>query len=142
MKTEKKTDDATHAATVSKHVAVWLDHKEARVIEFHPDSAGEATVSAPPHNDHHKHTRGQEGLKEHPEDAKRFYHDLVGALQGTEELLIVGPGAAKLEFSRYLHTHDAPLEAKVVGIETVDHPSDAQLAAYAKTYFKGADRMR
>jgi stalled ribosome rescue protein Dom34 len=126
---------------MSKHVVVWLDHKEARVIAFPPDRADEETVSAPPHNDHHKHTRGQEGLKEHPEDSKRFYHDLVKTLQGTEQMLIVGPGAAKLEFSRYLHTHDRLLEAKVLGIETVDHPSDAQLVAHAKTYFKRTDRM-
>jgi stalled ribosome rescue protein Dom34 len=128
--------------TMTKHVVVWLDHREARVIEFHPDSADESTVAAPPHNDHHKHTRGQEGLKEHPEDEKRFFHDLVATLQGVEELLIVGPGSAKLEFSRYLHTHDRLLEAKVVGIETVDHPTDAQVVSFATKYFKGSDRMR
>jgi hypothetical protein len=127
--------------TMAKHVAVWIDHREARVIEFHPDSADESTVSAPPHNDHHKHTRGQEGLKEHPEDEKRFFHDLVATLQRAEELLIVGPGSAKLEFSRYLHTHDRLLEANVVGIETVDHPSDAQVVAFAKSYFKKTARM-
>ena len=124
---------------MTKHVAVWLDHKEARIIAFHPGHADEATVSAPPHNDHHKHTRGQEGLKEHPEDTRRFYHDLVDALQGTEELLIVGPASAKIEFFRYVHQHDRALEAKVVGIETVDHPSDAQLVAFAKKYFRRVD---
>jgi stalled ribosome rescue protein Dom34 len=124
------------------HVAVWLDHKEARVFTFHFDNAAEASVSAPPHNDHHKHTRGQEGLKEHPEDTKRFYHDLVATLQDAAELLVVGPGSAKLEFIRYLHTHDHALEAKVIGVETVDHPSDGQIVAYANKYFKKADRMR
>ena len=126
---------------MSTHVAVWLDHKEAHVFHVHPDAADEATVLAPPHNDHHKHTRGQLGLKEHPEDSKRFYHHLVTALRGADELLIVGPGSAKLEFSRYLHSHDQEMEKKVVGIETVDHPSDGQFIAYAKRYFKGADRM-
>jgi stalled ribosome rescue protein Dom34 len=128
--------------TRTTHVAVWLDHKEARVFTFHSDSAAEASVTAPPHNDHHKHTRGQEGLKEHPEDTKRFYHDLVATLQGAAELLVVGPGSAKLEFIRYLHTHDHALEAKVIGVETVDHPSDGQIVAYANTYFKKTDRMR
>ena len=127
---------------MTKHVVVWLDHREARVIEFHPDSADESTVSAPPHNDHHKHTRGQEGLKEHPEDTKRFYHDLVATLQDAAELLVVGPGSAKLEFIRYLHTHDHALQAKVIGVETVDHPSDGQIVAYANNYFKKTDRMR
>jgi len=126
---------------MTKHVAVWLDHKEARVFSFHPDNADEGTVLAPPHNDHHKHTRGQEGLKEHPEDTKRFYHDLVAALLGTEELLVLGPATAKHEFIKYLEQHDHALAAKVVGIETVDHPTDGQLVAYAKKYFKRTDRM-
>ena len=30
---------------------------------------------------------------------------------------------------------------KVVGVETVDHPSDGQLVAYARKYFVAKDRM-
>jgi stalled ribosome rescue protein Dom34 len=127
---------------MSKHVAVWLDHEEARVFHFHPENIDEATLRAPPHIAHTKPTKAQKGLKEHPEETRRFYHDLVVTLQGTEELLIVGPGTAKLEFLRYVHEHDRALEAKVVGIETVDHPTDGQLVAYAKTSFKRIDRMR
>ena len=125
----------------SNHVAVWIDHREARIFHFHPDRDEENTVAGPHHNDHHKHTRGQEGLKEHPEDAKRFYHELMEQLQGAEQLLIAGPGAAKLEFSRYLHDHDRSLEKRVVGIETVDHPSDGQLVAFATRYFTKVERM-
>jgi hypothetical protein len=29
----------------------------------------------------------------------------------------------------------------IVGVETVDHPSDAQLVAYARHYFKTEDLM-
>jgi hypothetical protein len=29
----------------------------------------------------------------------------------------------------------------IVGVETVDHPSDGQLVAYARRYFKAEDRM-
>jgi stalled ribosome rescue protein Dom34 len=127
---------------MTKHTAVWLDHKEAHVFSFHAEDTDEATVLAPPHNDHHKHTRGQEGLKEHPEDIKRFYHDLIATLHETEELLIVGPGSSKLELLKYIHQHDQLLEAKVVGIETVDHPTDGQLIAYARQYFKRNARMK
>jgi len=30
----------------------------------------------------------------------------------------------------------------IVGVETVDHPSDAQLVAYAGKYLKATDRMQ
>jgi hypothetical protein len=62
-------------------------------------------------------------------------------LEGAEEVLVVGPSAAKLEFMRYVHKHDQATEAKIVGIETVDHPTDGQLVAYANQYFKRRDRM-
>jgi hypothetical protein len=29
----------------------------------------------------------------------------------------------------------------IVGVETVDHPSDAQLVAHARHYFEAEDRM-
>ena len=31
---------------------------------------------------------------------------------------------------------------KIIGVETVDHPSDEQLVVYARKYFVAADRMR
>ena len=47
---------------------------------------------------------------------------------------VVGPSTAKLEFVRQLHKHDRALDQKIVGLETVDHPIDAQLVAYVKKY--------
>jgi hypothetical protein len=33
------------------------------------------------------------------------------------------------------------MAAKVIGVETVDHPSDGQLVAYARKYFHARDQM-
>jgi hypothetical protein len=60
----------------------------------------------------------------------------------THVSLSVGPSTAKLEFFRYAHEHDKALEPKIVGIETVDHPTGEQIVAYAKNYFKLGDRIR
>jgi stalled ribosome rescue protein Dom34 len=125
-----------------KHVAVWLDHKEARIFHIDPYTIDETTVLAPLHNIHHKHPRGPEGVHEHPEDAKRFFHDVARALDGAEEVLVMGPGSAKHEWVGYVHEHDRALEPKIVGVETVDHPTDPQLVACAKSYFVRSDRMR
>ncbi len=126
---------------MSKQVAIWIDHKEARIIHVNPNKVDEMTVTAPQHV-HHKHPKGPEGAKEHPDDAKRFFHEVARSLEGAEEILIVGPSTAKLEFIRYVHQHEHALEAKIVGIETVDHPTDGQLVAYARKYFKLSDRIR
>jgi hypothetical protein len=42
---------------------------------------------------------------------------------------------------KHVHAHDPKLEARIVGVETVDHPTDGQLAAFARRYFQAADRM-
>jgi stalled ribosome rescue protein Dom34 len=127
---------------MSNHVAVWLDHKEAHVFEIHLEKVKELVMAAP-HRIHHKHPKGAEGgVKEHPEDAKRFFHEIARSLEGAEQVLVVGPSTAKLEFLRYVHAHDHALGAKIVGIETVDHPTDGQLVAYAKTYFERVERTQ
>jgi stalled ribosome rescue protein Dom34 len=125
---------------MSKYVAVWIDHKEARVFHIQPGKVDEVTVATPQHL-HHRHPKGAEGVKEHPNDAKQFFHEVGRSLEGSEAVLVVGPSTAKLEFIRYLHQHDHALERKIVGVETVDHPSDRQLIAHAKEYFKVSDRV-
>jgi len=125
---------------MSKYVAVWIDHKEARIFEVHPDKVDEHLVAAP-HHLHHKHPRGPEGVRNHPEDAKRFFHEVAGSLEGSDGVLVVGPSTAKLDFLRYLEKHDHAVGPKIVGIETVDHPTDRQLVAYAKAYFNQSDAL-
>jgi hypothetical protein len=56
--------------------------------------------------------------------------------------LIVGPGSAKLELMKHANKHDHLTAEKVVGIETVDHPTDGQLLAYAKKYFHRVDALK
>lgn len=121
---------------MSTFFAVWIDHKEARIFHLQADVVDWSTVAAPAHHIHQKHPKGPEGARAHPEDAKRFFHDVARALEGNAQVLVVGPSTAKLELLRYLHVHDSALEARIVGVETVDHPSDGQLAAYAKSYFR------
>jgi stalled ribosome rescue protein Dom34 len=126
---------------MNRHAAIWIDHKEARIFHIHPDRIDESIVCAPQH-DIHKHPKGPEGVKERPNDAKRFFHDVAQALDETDEVLVVGPSTAKQDFLRYVHEHDRALETKIAGIKTVDHPTDGQVVANAKKYFKLGDRIR
>lgn len=126
---------------MSKHAAVWLDHKEAHIFYILHDAVEKATLTVTPHHVHHKHPKGAEGAKAHPDDARRFHHDIARSLEGSEAILVVGPSTAKLEFIRHVHKHDPALEPRIVGIETVDHPTDGQLVAYARKYFERTDRM-
>lgn len=72
---------------------------------------------------------------------KTYYHAVVEALKGAQEILVVGPAQAKLHLIKHIQAHDQGMADKVVGVETIDHPSDAQLVAYARKYFVAKDRM-
>jgi len=121
------------------HAVTWIDHKEARIFHLHPDSSEETTVLAPQHHLHrHPQRPGEAGQSE---DARRFFKEVARALEGADALLIVGPSSAKLEFFRYLHEHDRRLQAKVVGVESADHPTDGEIIARARSCFAQRDRI-
>ena len=126
---------------MSNHVVVWLVHQEAHIFHIDPDHVDEASLIAPNHR-HLKHPRAAAEPKDHPDDMKRFFHEVVRSIEDSREILIVGPSKAKLELIRYLHKHAPKLEPNIVGVETVDHPTPGELVKYAKHYFIAADRMR
>ncbi len=122
------------------HAAVWIDHQEAKIFHVGPESVDATTVRAP-----HRHVRRHPTAtveRSHPTDAAHFFHEVARALEGAEEILVVGPATAKLEFIKHVHKHDHALEPKIVGVETVDHPTDGELLKYVRAYFRAADRMR
>ena len=122
------------------HAVVWLDHSEAHVMHITADDV-EKLVVHPVKPHHHLHAkRGQVGAGRLAED-KVYYHDIVEALQGAQEILVVGPAQAKLQLIKHMHAHDHSTAEKVIGVETIDHPSDGQLVAYARKYFVAKDRM-
>jgi hypothetical protein len=124
---------------MAKHTVIWIDHKEARIFRLNSDATTESTVHAPYFV--HKHPGGSDRVKEHPDDTRRFFQALANSLTDAEGIVIVGPSSAKLEFLRYVHMHAHGLEPKIVGIETMDHPTDGQIVAYAKQYFNLGGRL-
>ena len=121
-------------------VAVWLDHHEARVFPIERGTFDETTLRAPRHHVK-RHPDGNAAERNHPDDAIRFFREVAVALDSADEVLVVGPSTAKFHFLNYVHTHDAKLEQRIVGVETVDHPTDPQVAAFARRYFYGTDRV-
>jgi stalled ribosome rescue protein Dom34 len=121
--------------TAQTRAAVWLDHHEARI--FHVDLAGfdERALHAPVHH-FHRHPKGPSEPHAHPDDEHRFFADVVGALATADEVLVLGPSTAKSQFLRYVQEHARDLAGKVVGIETADHPTDAQIVAHVRSHFR------
>ena len=118
------------------HVVAWIDHAQAHIIHFNREHAENEVVKA-----HSTHQHGAKGSS-HGAESAHYFDGIANALQDALEILIVGPGLEKLALMKHLIKHQHAVAEKVLSVETVDHPSDAQLLAYAKKYFMKADRMR
>ncbi len=122
------------------HAVLWIDRHEAKICHFDGESFELAKIeSAPAHPRKHPSVTAE---RSHPADAQHYYRDVARALEDAPEILVVGPSTAKLEFVKHVHERAHGLEAKIVGVETVDHPTDGQLLAYARKYFRALTAAR
>ena len=55
-------------------------------------------------------------------------------------MLITGPGSARDEFRDWCKTHASAVAHTIVDTIASDHPSDAQVVALARQYFKKFDQ--
>jgi stalled ribosome rescue protein Dom34 len=114
------------------HAAVWLDHNEARIFHLGERVFDDAVVRAViPSSTAHTQL--------HRKENQPYYHAVAQALADADQVLVLGPSTAKLELVKHAHKRDPKLEAKIIGVETVDHPSDEQLGALISKYFKASD---
>jgi stalled ribosome rescue protein Dom34 len=123
------------------HAVVWIDHREARVFHFSPSDV-EQLVLHPDHPTRHIHHKANSIGSGHSSADQDFLHAVAEAIADAGEVLITGPANAKTELVKHIHQHDPKLMSVIAGIETVDHPSDGQLLAHARKYFRAEDRMR
>ena len=122
------------------HVVIWLDHREATIIKFSPETKETSTVRS--HHDGGKiHTKsGSSGSGHVPDDAD-FFDSIVQAASQATEAIVVGPGLAKIAFERYAHSHHAAFAKRIVAVETLDHPTEGELLALARKSFKAVDQL-
>lgn len=122
------------------HALVWIDHQEAKIFHFNATAVDSTTVrSAHPHQHiHHKaNTRGSG----HAAVDNEFLERVAQAITHAGAVLITGPANAKKELAAYIERRHADVAKRISGIETLDHPSDGELLALARRFFRADDRM-
>lgn len=120
------------------HFVIWLDSEKAEVFDLRSSGVVKFHVrkSGMTHHTHNENDHHGDPATEH------FFTDLAGKLKGAEELLLLGPGLGKNHFKSHLEKHDAKgLFKKVIGTENCDHPTDNQIVAVARKFFKNYDRF-
>ncbi len=125
-------------ARMHPHALVWIDAREARIIDPDVPHAAARVITVHPHgHDHQKH----------PDDGRRHTHDshhfaeVAKALEGSRHVLIVGPAQTPKQLATWIGDHAKNLASAVVGVETMNHKTDGELGDYARHYFKAKDRM-
>jgi stalled ribosome rescue protein Dom34 len=113
------------------HAVVWLDHQAAHVLMFDREHVQAQRIKS---RSHHKH-QGKST------DISQLFTAVANALQGVHEVLLTGPGLARDEFRAWCLQHRPAVGHTITGSVTSDHPSDPQLVALARKYFKKFDAM-
>jgi hypothetical protein len=123
------------------HAAIWIDHREARVFHFNPIDV-ETLVLHPDHPTRHVHHKANSIGSGHATTSPDYLREVAESVSDAGALLITGPANAKTELAEYIHLYVPKLAKAIAGVESVDHPSDAQLVAYARKYLTATDRMQ
>lgn len=122
------------------HAILWIDHHEARILEFNAEERDAADVVKPRHPVKHLHTKAGSRSSWRAKEDAAYFDEIAKHLEGPGEVLVVGPANAKLAFVKYTGEKHKALSDRIVGVETVDHPTDGELVNFARSYFDKVDR--
>jgi hypothetical protein len=128
---------------MSIKAGVWIDHQQAVLVlitdagkEIKKISSGiEGSVRSRSHNSYTPNDFTAEDRLERKFDSrlKDFYDEVIASLQGSEAILILGPGEAKGELHKRLTSKK--LRGRIVELETADRMTDRQVAAKVAHHF-------
>jgi stalled ribosome rescue protein Dom34 len=122
------------------HAIVWIDHHEARVFHFNVAEV-DRIVLHPQHPTRHIHHKANSIGSGHAAEDHDFLQRVAEAIADAGAVLITGPANAKTELVKHIELHAPALSARIAGVETLDHPTDGELVANARKYFKTDHQM-
>ena len=117
------------------HAVIWIDHSQARIFHLGLTGSDEVTLH-PQLATRHLHHKANTVGSGHAAPDKAFYGEVTKALADAGEILIIGPASAKTELASHIRASSPDLAKRIVAVEAADHPSDAEIIAYAKRHFK------
>ena len=115
------------------HAVVQIDHQTAQILQFDAEHVQAQKIKS---HSHHTKQHGSAVRTEH-----EFFGEVCDALAGIPEVLLVRNRTALADFRHYVDKHRPQVAGQIVGSETVDHPTEGQLIAFARQYFVKYDRM-
>jgi stalled ribosome rescue protein Dom34 len=123
-----------------RHAIVWLDHFNATIIDFSVSHARTQVVDTDLEHPQVHRKSGPQGSGHLPDDHE-FYARVATAIGDAAEVIVTGPGVAKISFKKFLDSRFPAVAERVVAVETTDHPTAGQLLAFARQYFRRVDSL-
>jgi len=122
--------------TIEKKLGIWMDHSNARVIEFAATMKTKIVSSDFTHQDKenslersesHMHNREQHQLAE-------YYKKLGEVIRHYQSIILFGPTSAKVELYNLLRTNSLFSKIKIK-VQQTDKMTDNQQYAFVREYF-------
>lgn len=117
----------------SFHAVVRIDHHNAEILQFDAEHVQAEKIKS---HTHHTAQHGSAVRTEH-----EFFGHVCDALAGIAEVLVAGSHTAQADFKHYVEKHRPALAPHILGYETVNQPTPAELVALARKMFLKIDRM-
>jgi hypothetical protein len=133
-------------SNMKNEIGLWIDHKKTVIVfdkgndiitlfsnlEKDPSLAGGGRGKViPGSRDFPAEDQHDRRITEH---LNKYYSEVIGHLCEYSEILILGPGEAKIEIKKRLE-HDG-IKHNITGVETADKLTDRQIAAKVKNFFE------
>jgi stalled ribosome rescue protein Dom34 len=120
---------------------VWVDHHMAKIFQIREGEVHPVVLHST-HPQEHLHHKANAGGSGHAPLDRAFLKRIAAAIAGAGAVLIVGPGLAKTELSTFINETAPELAKRISGVEPIDHPTDGELVASGRSFFRADDRMR
>jgi stalled ribosome rescue protein Dom34 len=113
---------------------ICMDLNEAKIFSMDP---GQNHIDLVRRTEIRHHTRADQ---DHHKKTHRYFQDVAEHLKNAQEILLLGPGQIKNQFSNHLKdTYPHTLGRTIIGVETLDHPSDNQILEFSRNFFRKHD---
>ena len=133
---------------MKKEVGLWIDHRQAIIVTLSDGTESVERIEADfekrknytsdvqsPSESSSRMDLAEDKYERHTAEMLNHYYEAVATyLRDATDILIMGPGPAKLEFQKHLEKQK--LGAAIIGVEAADNLSDAQIAAKVRQGFK------
>lgn len=122
----------------SNSLGIWMDHSNAHIMDYSPDTMETETLDSQFTNQEKQHSlsKGESNMHNKEQQLQHGYYQQLGdVISGYESVLLFGPTDAKTELFNLLRA-DHRFDAIKIEVQPADKMTDNQRHAFVKAFFE------